>query len=131
MVSDDEMFEPLKSYLSTVPSVRDISSGLSEDGYWWVKFTIDIEHPLAWSVVQELGHVLNYVSLDERLPTVFMPVSPPPYMNGGPREFLSWVIESKRKDFKPEQCAKWLEGRLPRPVTDIEQWRITDDDSTP
>ena len=74
MVSDDPVFTPLKSYLSTVPSVRDISSGFSEDGYWWVKFTIDIEHPLAWSVVQELGHVLNYVSLDERLPTVFMPV---------------------------------------------------------
>jgi hypothetical protein len=51
-----------------------------------VKFAIDIEHPLAWSVVQELGHVLNYVSLEERLPTVFMPVSPPPYMNGGPDE---------------------------------------------
>ncbi len=122
MVSDDPIFQPLKGYLATVPSVRDISSGFSDDGYWWVKFTIDIEHPLAWSVVQELGHVLNYVSLEERLPTVFMPVSPPPYMNGGPREFLSWVIESKNKDFQPKQCAEWIEGRLPRPVTDIEHW---------
>ena len=78
MVSDDPIFKRLKSYLSTVPAVSDLTSGFSDDGYWWVTFTIDIEHPLAWSVVQELGHVLNYVSLEERLPTLFMPVSPPP-----------------------------------------------------
>jgi hypothetical protein len=91
-MSDETLFEPLKSYLSKVPSITGkISSGFLHDGSWWVKFTIDIEHPLAWSVVQELGHVLNYVSLNERLPTVFMPVSPPPYVNGGPRDYLSWV----------------------------------------
>ena len=71
-------FEPLKGYLAKVPNITDINTGFSDDGYWWIKFTIDIEHPLAWSVVQELGHVLNYISLEERLPTVFMPVSPPP-----------------------------------------------------
>jgi hypothetical protein len=126
-MAEDIIFEPLTGYLAKVPSITDISAGFSEDGYWWIKFTIDIEHPLAWAVVQELGHVLNYVSLEERLPTVFMPVSPPPYMNGGPRDFLSWVIESKSRDFKPEKCAEWLEGRLPQPVTDIEKWRIEED----
>jgi hypothetical protein len=80
-------------------------------------------HSLAWNVVQELGHVLNYLSLDERLPTVFMPVSPPPYMNGGPEEFLSWVIECKDKAFMPGTCAKWLESRLPNPVDDETQWQ--------
>jgi hypothetical protein len=87
-----------------------------------VKFAIDLDHPLAWSVVQELGYVLNYLSLNERLPTVFMPVSPPPYLNGGPRDYLSWVIESKAKDFTPDVCTQWLEGRLPRPVDDLAQW---------
>jgi len=114
VTSEEGLFEPLKSYLAKVPAISDISNGFSGDGYWWVKFTIDIKHPPAWRVVQELGHVLNYVSLEERLPTVFMPVSPPPYMNGGPGDFLSWVIESKSKDFKPEKCAEWLEGRLPQ-----------------
>ena len=76
--------------------------------------------------IRELGHVLNYLSLDERLPTVFMPVSPPPYLNGGPREFLSWVIESKAKDFAPATCAEWLEGRLPQPVDDLKQWQMED-----
>ena len=120
---DERAFQTLKDYLSKIPGViGTIGSGFFDDGRWWMKFTVDIEHPVAWNVVQELGHVLNYMSLEERLPTVFMPVSPPPYMNGGPRDFLSWVIESKDKDFKPGTCAKWLEGRLPRPVDDVSQW---------
>lgn len=118
-------FQALKDYLSKVPSIdRTIGCGVSDTGRWWVKFTIDVDHPLAWRVVQELGHVLNHVSLNERLPTVFMPVSPPPYLNGGPRDFLSWIIESKDEAFKPETCAEWLEGRLPRPVGDLQQWKL-------
>jgi len=127
---DATIFQPLKEYLSKIPAVEGaIGCGFSDEGYWWVKFTINIDHPLAWHVVQELGHVLNYVSVDERLPTVFMPVSPPPYMNGGPREFLSWAIECKDKDFKPETCAEWLEGRLPRPVGDVAQWNTENDEN--
>ena len=93
-----------------------------DDGLWWIKFSLDIEHSLAWHVVQELGHVINYLSLNERLPTIFYPVSPPPNMNGGPNEFLSWVIETTDKEFKPGTLAKWLEGRLPRPVDDLAEW---------
>jgi hypothetical protein len=114
----DELLKPLVEYLHKVPAITgSIGSGLSDEGFWWVKFAINISHPLAWRVVQELGHVLNYVSLDERLPTVFMPVSPPPYMNGGPEQFLSWVIECRDEEFLPEQCAEWLQGRLPSPLT--------------
>lgn len=105
-----------------------IGSGIEQSGIWWVKFSLDTGHDLVWRVVQELGHVLNYLSLDERLPTVVMPVSPPPYMNGGV-EFLSWVIESKDPDFTPAACAKWLEGRLPRPVDDLDAWRNDDQDA--
>jgi hypothetical protein len=98
-----------------------IGSGKFVDGCWWVKFTIDIADPLAWRVVQELGHVLNYLSLRERLPTVFMPVSPPPSMNGG-AEFLSWVIECRDPEWTPGITAAYLEGRLPRPVQDRQEW---------
>jgi hypothetical protein len=73
--------------------------------------------------VQELGHVLNYLSVDERLPTVFKPVSPPPYLNGGPREFLSWVIECPTGDMQPDTIVDWLEGRLPQPVSDESAWK--------
>jgi hypothetical protein len=93
-----------------------------------VKFAIDIDHPLAWHVVQELGHVLNYVSLEERLPTSFKPISPPPYMNGGPRDYLSWLIECPREAMSPDTVAKWLEGRLPRPVEDESGWLDQDED---
>jgi hypothetical protein len=122
-MSDARAFQTLEAFLRRIPAINDpISSGWSDGGLWWVKFGIDTYHPLAWNVVQELGHVLNYISVQERLPAVFMPVSPPPYLNGGPREFLSWVIEAKDADFKPETCAKWLEVRLPQPVEDASVW---------
>ena len=115
-------FSNLLSYLSELPAVDpSIGHGSLSDGGWWVKLRLDIGHPLAWHVVQELGHVLNYVSLDERLPTIFMPVSPPPYLNGGPADFLSWVIEAEA-GFGPDLCREWLEGRLPRPVSDETSW---------
>jgi hypothetical protein len=121
-------FRRLVAFLERVPAItRPIGTGVSGDGLWWLKFPIDIQHPLAWRVVQELGHVLNYVSLDERLPTVFMPVSPPPYMNGGPRQFLSWVVETRDAAFSPSECAEWLEGRLPDPVEDEGEWAVDDD----
>ena len=68
--------------------------------------------------------------MEERLPTVFKPVSPPPSMNGGPDEFLSWVIEAP-DDMAPGTVAEWLEGRLPKPVDDEAAWlgeREEDDD---
>ena len=121
-------FTGLEAFLLRVPSiVGPIGTGVFSDGRWWVKFAIDVDHAMAWRVVQEFGHVLNYVSLNERLPTVFMPVSPAPYMNGGPRTHLSWVIEAKTSDFSPSQCAEWLDGRLPRPVDDLGEWDLDDD----
>jgi hypothetical protein len=121
-------FDSLLQYLRRVPGISEsIGSGRSDDGNWWVKFSIDIDHPLAWCVVQELGCVLNYISIDERLPTVFMPVSPAPYLNGGPRDYLSWVVESKDPRFLPDKCVQWLETRLPRPVEDESAWNSGDE----
>jgi hypothetical protein len=112
----------LVDFLNRVPAVRVISSDSTPDAFWWVKLEIDIANPLAWQVVQELGFVLNYISLQEKLPTVFMPVSPPPYLNGGPEEFLAWVIESKFNYIDPEWIKRELEGRLPSPVEEAAQW---------
>jgi hypothetical protein len=122
---DERAFKTLKEYLEKVPAIkRSIGTGADEEGFWWVKFQIDTNHNLAWNVVQELGCVINYLSVTERLPTVFYPVSPTPYLNGGPEDFLSWVIETKDKNFKPGTLMKWLEGRLPRPIDDLKQWEI-------
>jgi len=122
-------FKALEAFLEQVPGVqKPIGKGVLDSGEWWVKFSVDIDHELAWRVVQEFGHVLNYVSIDEKLPTVFKPVSPPPYLNGGPREFLSWVIEATDKTFTPAACAEWLKGRLPQPVEDPSAWILDDDE---
>lgn len=123
---DERAFKTLVEYLEKVPAIQPPIAKGDENGFWWVKFQIDIDHELAWNVVQELGCVINYLSLNERLPTVFYPVSPAPYLNDGPKDFLSWVIETKDKNFKPGTLMKWLEGRLPQPVEDLSQWNIED-----
>lgn len=126
-------FEHLLTFVEKLPAIDlpagrgSIGHGLFENGNWWLKFRLDTSHSLVWQHIQELGHVLNYMSVEERLPTIFMPVSPPPYMNGG-TEFLSWVIESTNPSFTPNQCADWLEGRLPRPVDDLKQWEVDDNE---
>lgn len=126
---DNKIFEKIKNYLIKVPGIYDsMGVGFFEDSGWWVKFIIDIDHKLAWNIVQEMGYVLNELSLLERLPTIFKPVSPPPYLNGGPKEFLSWVIECRDNEFTPDNCMEWLEGRLPNPVDDIAEWQANNDD---
>lgn len=125
---DKRAFTTLIQYLERMPAVGFINCGSDEEGFWWVKFKIDIDNEYAWNVVQELGCVVNYISVYERLPTIFYPVSPAPYLNGGPREYLSWVIETKDKDFRPGTLKKWLEERLPNPVDDLEQWGFEEDE---
>jgi hypothetical protein len=121
--------QKLQAYIARIPAVQVVSTSEASDLRWWLKFDIDIHHPLAWNVVQELGFVLNYLSLTERLPTVFKPVSPPPYMNGGPEDFLSWVIEAQEPLPDAGYIAEVLEGRLPRPVDEETQWDTSDDAS--
>jgi hypothetical protein len=118
-------FNSLIEFVKKIPSInQNIGSGIYDDGNWWIKFSIDIANPFSWTVVQELGHVVNHVSLEEPLPTSFYPVSPPPYMNGGPKDFLSWIIESRNLEFSPNDMLEWLKGKLPNPVDDLNQWNL-------
>lgn len=118
-------FEKLAEFMKRVPAVgKGISHGTSEDGNWWVKFWIDINHQYAWHAVQEFACVVNYLSLNERLPTRFYPVSPAPYLNGGPEDFLSWIIESTDPGFSPNLMKDWLASRLPNPVDDLSEWEM-------
>ena len=124
----DRGFHRLLTFLARIPAVQTndtqwggFGSGMSNAG-WWVKFSVDVDHHLAWNTVQEIAYVLNELSLSEHLPTVFKPVSPPPYLNGGPRDYLSWVIECDDPEMRPGTVADWLEGRLPKPVEDEAAW---------
>lgn len=118
-------FKQLLEFTKRTPSIKNsIATGVYDNQNWWLKFSIDIEDELAWSVVQELGHIINYLSLNERLPVIFYPVSAPPYLNGGPKDFLYWIIESNSNDFTPQDLKQWLEGRLPNPVGDSNEWAM-------
>jgi len=128
MTKHDRSFHKLITFLARIPAVQTndtpwggFGSGMSDAG-WWVKFRLEVDHHLAWSVVQGIGYVLNEISLSERLPTVFKPVSPPPYLNGGPRDYLGWVIECHDGEMRPGTIADWLEGTLPKPVEDETAW---------
>jgi hypothetical protein len=121
-----QQLKSLESFLRRIPGVTWTAVSPPDTPRWWVKLTIDLKSEFAWNVVQELGHVLNLISLNQRLPTVFMPVSPPPYLNGGPAQFLAWVIEAQIAFLDPEYIRKTLEGRLPNPVDDPEKWRDVD-----
>lgn len=47
--------EVLEKFISTIPGVKTCGMGFSEDEkMWWIKLVVDISHPLAWNVVQEL-----------------------------------------------------------------------------
>ena len=130
MLVSDLSFDRLYEYFCKVPSVqKNLIDAYGTDGAqaWWFKFQINVAHPLAWQTVQELGHVLNYISKNERLPTQFLPVSPPPYMNGEAKDFLSWVIQCNHADFPPDVVCDWLEARLPNQVEDESQWKIKTD----
>src|SRR3974377_456156 len=119
----DDNCSELRAFMARVPSIKSgIGSGQNAEGLWWIKFQIDNDTPLAWNVVQELGNIVNYLSIEERLPTKFFPVSPPAYLNGGPRDFLSWVIEADDQGFLSKDLCAWLEARMPRPVDDLTQW---------
>lgn len=120
---EKKLFSSLTKYLSSIPGIDPtIQTSEIEEGMWFIQFTIDIHHKLAWNVIQELACVVNYLSEQERLPAVFYPVSPAPYLNGGPAEYLSWIIETKNPEFTPEILTKWLEGRLPQPPDDEDAW---------
>jgi hypothetical protein len=88
-MADD--FSMLTDFMAKIPAIKGCpASGHYDDGLWWVKFQIEIGHPL--------------------------------YLNGGPKEFLSWVIETFDKDFSPKHLSEWLEARMPRPVDDLTEW---------
>ena len=62
-------FDKLLAYLRRVPAIETDDTRWGgfgtgeENGIWWVKLTIELDHPLAWNVVQEFGHVLTLVSV--------------------------------------------------------------------
>lgn len=112
----DVRLQKLLAWLIAHPAIltNDTQSGgigceYLNDGSWWVKFAIDVTHPAAWTTVQVMGYTLNYLSLGDRLGTVFKPVSPPPYLNGGPEDYLSWVIEAE-PGTTADLVTEWLEA---------------------
>ncbi len=118
-----EPFKKLEDLITKVPAVQmPIAKGTYENGFWWMKFSIDITHDLAWNIVQYFSHVINYLSISERLSTVFYPVSSLPVVGESPALTLAWIIETTSQDFTPNELAEWLSSRLPSPLDNEKVW---------
>jgi hypothetical protein len=117
----------LHGFIQHIPAITAVASSAPDAPYWWVKVRIDLNHRLAWRVVQELAWVCNQLSVEAPLPTVFKPLSPPPYLNGGPHDYLSWVLESTIPFLDAGYVADILEGHLPRPVQHAQEWLLDDE----
>jgi hypothetical protein len=118
----------LAKLIGTLPGVKGpVAHNASDQWFWWVKFTIDTRHALAWHVIQRLGYVFNYYSIEQHFDTKFMPVSPPPDLNGGPRQYLSWVVEATLGFYDPGPSMEALRRELPQNVKSKAEWMRYDD----
>lgn len=116
--------ENIKTLLTKIPCVQFVAISNIDAPFWWLKFGIDINSKIAWIVVQELGHILNYLSVNDKLPTTFYPVSPPPYLNGGPEDFLSWIIEPVIPYADTNNIYAYLNGWLPEQHDKEDSWLL-------
>jgi hypothetical protein len=108
--------------IATFPSVVWVSSQQNENGWWWVKFHLDMEAPASLIIVQALAYIFNGLSLNDPLPTRFFPTSSPPDMNGGPKDGLHWVVESIGDDVIPSDIYAALDDTLLFDVESVDDW---------
>ncbi|MEM8706317.1 MAG: hypothetical protein AAGE98_07665 [Actinomycetota bacterium] len=113
---DERAFTTLVDYVGRLPAVRGRVStsadAISTTG-WWVSFRLDVDDPLAWRSIQEVGHALNGV-VGDGVDVWFGPTSTGPWQ-GGPRDFLDWVICSPDGATRPGTVAKRLADAIPEP----------------
>jgi hypothetical protein len=58
-----DFFELLETFLIRIPGIKaGIGKGQTEDGLWWVKFQIDIQHPLAWKFALDYRTWIGQIS---------------------------------------------------------------------
>ena len=99
---DARAFTTLTNFLGKIPAVNSpIATGSDEQGYWWIKFQIDIHHHLAWHTVQELGSCSELPVYQRKTTYRLLSGLPRSLLYGGPSDYLSWVIETKAPDFRP------------------------------
>jgi hypothetical protein len=109
-------------YIGRFPAVKWATSGEDDDGYWWIKFHLDIAHPCAWHIVQALAYVFANLSINDPLPVFFYPTSSPPDMNGGPAEHLHWVLEPKSSEVAVSEIYSALQSSLLFDTQSTEEW---------
>lgn len=112
--------------LSQIPCLHNFKSSGIDFRYWWIRFVVDEESPIAARVVRRLAYLLNTECAEMMLPTVFMPTPEEP--TDGP---MTWEIASTAARLNPADVERWLRDNLPQPLSDTDAWlRLGEDPGT-
>ena len=118
--------EYIKQFFGKIPCVQGVV--FVNINSWYIKLDFDLNSKIVWNVIQELSFVLNNLSLLKKLPVIFKPISPPPYLNGGPERFLSWIIEPTSQGVDPTIIISTLAMYLPTQIENEKAWIHTLDE---
>lgn len=97
--------------LSTIPLVEDLSWSGVDYRFWWVRFGIRCQSPLAWGVIRRLAWALNTSVLERwrREPFVLKPDREETLSEEENKEVIYWVIASTAPLLDPAEVAEDLQ----------------------
>ena len=133
MAESDERFpqgviqngcERLGATLAKVPLVSDFSWSGIQHRYWWARFAIACDDPLAWGVIRRLAYCLNSSVLElwRAQPFVFKPEGEETLFHARRRDVIYWTIESTVPLLDPAEVADHLEMVLLSEIADEKDW---------
>jgi hypothetical protein len=119
-------FNKLNTLLLSIPCVKSVDCYDEMEDLWSCHIRMDLTHEIVWHLIQGIAFVINDTSITGKLPATFYPTSPPPYLNGGPYNYLHWIIRSESPEFIPDYCCEWFINRFPNNPEFNESWLALD-----
>ena len=119
----DEFLEMI-GLLSKAPAISygDSTATIGPDGEWSITFSIDIDHPVGWRVVQKFADLLN----DPIESGGIAMFHPSPRDEFCPDGRMRWVIGGHTSRIAPKEFALMLYSGLPHPLHDVRVWQNPD-----
>jgi hypothetical protein len=116
--------EKLGETLSRVPLVEDFTWSGVQFRFWWARFAVRSDTPLAWGVIRRLAYCLNTSVLElwGRQPFVFKPEGEETMWHAKQRDVIYWTIESTAPMLDPAEVAEHLERVLLSKIREEKDW---------
>jgi hypothetical protein len=111
-------FAELENYISKIPGVIDVQGVNEMDNTWTLHIDIAIGHDLSTLVIKQFEDAINGMSLKEKLPVLLPPVS----IDFSDEHRRHCIITTEDEKFTPQTFLKWIQPRLPSPVSEERSW---------